>query len=86
MTLQRTDQERGTPEWWIAVDVLIVRLGNDGIGGAFIQSMPGFVPSAARTLENCADKMFLERFSMEECGDKVTLERFVQYLTAPDQL
>ena len=62
MTLQRTDQERGTPECWIAVDVKVNRRSNDGFAGAFIPSIPGVAYTTARRGENRGDKETLERF------------------------
>ena len=72
MALQRTDQERGTPGYWIAVNVMVVRQGEDGFGGAFIPCLPGLADAAARRVGNGADKE--------------TLERFVKQLTASTQL
>ncbi len=71
MTLQRSDQERESTGWWIAVDVMVVRLGNDGFAGAFIPSMPGLSYTAARRAGNR--------------GDKETLVRFVKHLTVSTQ-
>jgi len=66
MTLQRTDQKRGTPWTWIAVDVKVIRLNKDGFGGAFIPpmrpAMTGLAHTAARGTGNRASKETLERF------------------------
>ncbi len=76
MTLQRTDQKRGTPGTWITVDVKVIRLGNDGFGGAFIPPMPPTMTGPAHTAARRA-----------EIGrDKETLERFVKRLSASTQL
>ena len=72
MALQRTDQERGTPGYWIAVNVMVVRQDKDGFGGVFIPCLPGLADAAARRVGNGADKE--------------TLERFVKQLTASTQL
>ena len=71
MTLQRNDQERETPGWWIAVDVMVIRLGKDGFAGAFIPSMPSLAYTAARRVGNR--------------GDTENLERFVKHLTVSTQ-
>jgi hypothetical protein len=62
MTLQRTDQLRGTPESWIAVNLLVVRRTDDGLGAAFVPSMPGPASAAIGRSPNCADRKTLERF------------------------
>ncbi len=72
MALQRTDQERETPEWWIAMDVMIMRHGRDGFGGAFVASTPGLARPVSPSLDNC--------------GNKEALERFMKHLTVSDQL
>jgi hypothetical protein len=72
MALQRTDQERETPGWWIAVDAMVIRLGNDGFACAFVPFMPGLARATERSVVNC--------------GDKKTLERFVKHLTVSTQL
>lgn len=69
MTLQRTDRTSDTPESWVVIDFVVVRLCGDGVAGAFIPSthrLSPFIPSRA---ENCAD-------------DK-TLKRFVRHLAEP---
>ena len=72
MTLQRTDQLRGAPESWIAVNVLVVRRTGDGLGGAFVTSTSHRAQAATGGPPNCADTK--------------TLERFVKHLTAPAQV
>jgi hypothetical protein len=62
MALQRTDQMSDLPESWIAVDVNVVRWGNDGLGGEFIPAVLSLGYSAARRMELRADKESLERF------------------------
>ena len=62
MTLQRTDQRRGTPESWIAVNLLVIRRTEDGLGAAFVPSMPGTARAATRREQTCADIRTLERF------------------------
>jgi hypothetical protein len=62
MTLQRTDRDSGSPESWIAVDVKVVRWGRDGLGGAFIPAMTGLGHTAARRVEERADRSDLDRF------------------------
>lgn len=69
LTLQRTDMDKGLPESWIAVDFVVTRWGQDGIGGEFIPWRPGLTDAVAGRANNCADKK--------------TLERFVAQLTAP---
>ena len=62
MTLQRTDQRRGTPESWIAVNLLVIRRTDDGLGAAFVPSMPGTAHAATGREQSCADTRTLERF------------------------
>jgi hypothetical protein len=71
MTLQRTDRVRGTPESWLAVDVKVIRWGNNGFGGLFLLSQSGLPDIAASRVENCTDKK--------------TLELFVKHLAEPTQ-
>jgi hypothetical protein len=62
MTLQRTDRGSETPESWIVIDFMVIRLCDDGVAGAFIPSTNGVsrvIPSRA---ENCADDRALKRF------------------------
>ena len=62
MTLQRTDRGSETPESWIVIDFMVIRLCEDGVAGAFIPSTSGVsrvIPSRA---ENCADDRALKRF------------------------
>ena len=62
MTLQRTDRTSQTPESWIVIDFMVIRLCDDGVAGAFIPSTNGvsrIIPSRA---ENCADDRALKRF------------------------
>ena len=72
MALQRIDQERETPEWWIAMDVMVMRHGRDGFGGAFVASTPGLARPVSPSLDNC--------------GNKEALERFMKHLAVSDQL
>jgi hypothetical protein len=62
LTLQRTDMEKGSPDSWIAVDFVVTRWGQDGIGGEFIPRRPGLTDAVAGRASNCADKKTLERF------------------------
>lgn len=62
LTLQRTDMEKGAPDSWIAVDFVVTRWGQDGIGGEFIPRRPGLTDAVAGRASNCADKKTLERF------------------------
>lgn len=62
MALQRTDQERGTPGYWIAVNVMVIRQADNGFGGIFIPCLPGLADNARRRAANRADKETLEQF------------------------
>lgn len=84
MTLQRADHEYGTLEEWIAADVLIIRHGNDGFGGAFVPSRPRHADQASYGVGKHGEILTLERFTQENCGDKETLARFVQQLTVSE--
>lgn len=62
MTLQRTDEAKGTPESWIAVDLRIIRWCEDGLAGAFIPTPHGMSGVVVGRAGNCADRRTLERF------------------------
>ena len=62
MTLQRTDQEHGRHGADLVVDFLVVRWGCDGIGGAFIPSLPGNRFNPVGMQLNCANKAALDEF------------------------
>jgi hypothetical protein len=72
LALQRTDQAKGTPDSWLAIDFRVIRLCDGSLAGAFIPSPPDVRYTAAGRAENCADRK--------------TLHRFVHQLVPPDQM
>ena len=72
MKLRRTDREMDVAGSSLAVNVVIVRSGSDGLGGAFIPHVPGRASSELRTVDGGG-------------ATKLDLRHFVDQLNVSDQ-